>query len=204
MLAGPVGGLEAIVEDPAQAQPPACAVVCHPHPVGGGTMNNKVVHTLARSFQQLSVPTLRFNFRGVGASAGNFDDGRGETLDALVAIAWARRRWSGLPLWLAGFSFGSLVALQAAAQAEPAALITVAPPVGRWDFSAVVAPDCPWLIVQGTSDELVDAGAVERWARSLSPAPQLVLLDGVGHFFHGRLHDLKDTVRNFAQGLSRP
>lgn len=197
-LPGPAGMLEGIAEDPAAAQPPGCAVICHPHPLGGGTMTNKVVHTLARAFQERGVPTLRFNFRGVGSSAGSFDDGQGETLDALAAVAWARERWPGRPLWLGGFSFGSYVALRAAAQCTPALLVTVAPPLGRWDFSDIRAPACPWLIVQGNRDELVDAAAVQRWATGLAPPPRLVLLDGVDHFFHGRLHELKDTVLAFA------
>lgn len=195
---GPAGILEGIVDDPQVAQAPACAVICHPHPLGGGTMTNKVVHTLARCFQQVGAATLRFNFRGVGASEGQFDNGAGETQDALAAIALARSRWPERPLWLAGFSFGSFVALRAAAQCEPAWLVVVAPPVGRWDFSAIAAPNCPWLIVQGDADELVDASAVRDWAASVPRAPQWVLLAGVDHFFHGRLHDLKDVVLRFA------
>jgi alpha/beta superfamily hydrolase len=198
-LAGPAGAIEAIAEDPQSAQPPACAVICHPHPLGGGTMTNKVVHTLARCFQELGAATLRFNFRGVGASEGQFDDGNGETQDALAAIAWARARWPARPLWLAGFSFGALVALRAAAQSGPALLVTVAPPVGRWDLRTIEVPNCRWLIVQGDSDELVDAAAVRHWASALAQPPQLTLLVGVDHFFHGRLHDLKDAVLAFAR-----
>lgn len=198
-LAGPAGVLEGIVEDPQSAAPPAFAVICHPHPLGGGTMTNKVVHTLARCFNELGVPTLRFNFRGVGASGGSFDDGRGETEDALAAIDWAGPRWPGRPLWLAGFSFGSWIALRAAAVCEPALLVTVAPPVGRWDFSDIVAPTGRWLIVQGDNDELVDAAAVRQWASALSPPPRLAMLAGVDHFFHGRLHELKQSVLEFAR-----
>lgn len=198
-LAGPAGLIEGLVEDPQAPGAAACAVICHPHPLGGGTMTNKVVHTLARCFNELGVPTLRFNFRGVGASEGSFDDGRGETQDAVAAIDWAQQRWPGRTLWLAGFSFGSFVALRAAALREPALLVTVAPPVGRWDFSGIAAPRGRWLIVQGDRDELVDAGAVQRWAATLSPVPQLSLQAGVDHFFHGRLHDLKQVVLDFAR-----
>lgn len=201
---GPAGRLEGIAEEPQALQPvPACAVICHPHPLGGGTMTNKVVHTLARAFNELGVPTLRFNFRGVGTSDGEFDDGKGETLDALAAVAWANARWPDCPLWLAGFSFGAYVALRVAMQREPALLITVAPPVGRWDFSGIRAPRAArWLIVQGDADELVDAAAVHSWATALQPAPSLSLQAGVGHFFHGRLHDLKQTVQDFARAMT--
>jgi alpha/beta superfamily hydrolase len=201
-LTGPAGDIEGIVEAPlagSGAVTPACAVICHPHPLGGGTMTNKVVHTLARSFQELGAATLRFNFRGIGASAGQFDNGDGETQDAVAAVAWARARWPDRPLWLAGFSFGSFVALRAAAQTVPALLVTVAPPLGRWDFSTIIVPSCRWLIVQGDRDELVDAIAVRDWAAALSQPPQLSMLAGVDHFFHGRLHDLKATVLAFAQ-----
>lgn len=198
-FAGPVGPLEGIAEDPRNAASPAYAVICHPHPLGGGTMTNKVVHTLARCCHELTVPTLRFNFRGVGASAGSFDDGAGETLDALAAIDWASARWPSRPLWLAGFSFGSFVALRAAMQRAPAMLVTVAPPVGRWDFVGIRAPSCRWLIVQGDRDELVDATSVQHWAASLTPLPTVSLQSGVDHFFHGRLHDLKKAVLDFAR-----
>lgn len=204
-FAGPTGLLEGIVEAPDAGpaidarQAAACAVILHPHPLAGGTMTNKVVHTLARIFQELDVPTLRFNFRGVGASAGSFDAGRGETDDALAAVAWVRQRWPNRLLWLGGFSFGSFVALQAAARCNPALLVTVAPPVGRWDFGEIATPHCPWLIVQGDSDELVDASAVQQWGESLNPRPQVTTLPGVDHFFHGHLHELKKSVLAFAR-----
>ena len=153
-------------------------------------MTNKVVHSLARAMQKCGVPTLRFNFRGVGASAGVFDDGAGETQDALAVVAAGRERWPGAALWLAGFSFGSLVALQICNAARANKLVTVAPPVGRWDFSAVPAPQCPWLILQGDADELVDAQAVLDWAARSPARPEVQLLNGAGHFFHGRLHDI--------------
>lgn len=200
VIDGPAGPIEALIEAPPGAESArAFGVVCHPHPLFGGTMTNKVVHTVARAWHELGLPTLRFNFRGVGGSAGSHDGGSGETQDALAVIAQGRRLWPRAPLWLAGFSFGSYVALRAAAPAAPACLVTVAPPVGRWDFSAIAAPQCPWLIVQGDRDELVDASAVGDWARAQSPAPRLVLLDGAEHFFHGRLHDLRGALFDFAR-----
>jgi hypothetical protein len=197
-IPGPVGLLEALREVPAAAQAPrAFGVICHPHPLFGGTMTNKVVHMLARSCHELGVPTLRFNFRGVGASAGQYDDGRGETDDALAVIEQGRALWPGAALWLAGFSFGAWVALRAAPRAAAARLVTVAPPVGRWDFAGLGTPGCPWLIVQGDQDELVDAAAVQQWAALQQPAPKLALLTGAEHFFHGRLNELRDVVNGF-------
>jgi len=201
-IEGPVGPLEARLEDPSPGQrPPACGVVCHPHPLYGGTMQNKVVHTLARAMQELGVPTVRFNFRGVGASAGRYDAGVGELEDALAVCAWARRHWDCEALWLAGFSFGSAVALPAAAVAGPAMLVTVAPPVGRIIVSPVARPACPWLVVQGDHDELVDVTTVRRWVGEFQRPPQLVVLPGAEHFFHGRLAELRAAVAAF---LSAP
>lgn len=189
---GPAGRLEALLEDPGGAGG-WFAVVCHPHPLYGGTLENKVVHTLARALQERGMPTLRFNFRGVGRSAGSFDEGRGETDDALAVIAWGRRRWPAAQLVLAGFSFGAVVALRAAAAAGAAQLITVAPAVTRLG-AALARPPCPWLLVMGDADELVDCAEVRAWAARFEPPPTLRLLAGVDHFFHGRLHELRTAV----------
>lgn len=198
-IAGPAGEIEAIVEDVATpdsgaVSASACAVVCHPHPLFGGTMDNKVVTTLARALQQCEIPTVRFNFRGVGASAGTFDDGLGETLDLAAVADWAEHRWPGRALVAAGFSFGAYVAMRLSATRALGRLITVAPPVSRFDFSSFTGPPCPWLLVQGDADELVDPAAVSAWATSRKTQPHLVMLPGVGHFFHGHLSELRDTV----------
>ena len=156
-----------MVEDPHSEQDGSAstfAVVCHPHPLHQGTMQNKVAHTLARAALGRGAPTLRFNFRGVGRSAGSHDDGRGETDDALAAIEWMRVRHPGADLWLMGFSFGAMVALRAAAQAEPTRLVTVAPAVARFLPDHPASPTMPWLLVQGGADELVDAAEVRAWA----------------------------------------
>jgi alpha/beta superfamily hydrolase len=194
VISGPAGALEAVLEAPANHTGARFGVVCHPHPLYGGTLDNKVVHTAARVMQELGLPTLRFNFRGVGGSAGTFDDGAGETDDALALIDWGRERWPHAALWLAGFSFGAFVALRASEQRRAQRLITIAPPVQRFQFAELKVPDCPWLIVQGDEDEIVDCQAVLAWARSLSPPPEVAILRGAGHFFHGRLQDLKDTI----------
>ncbi len=202
-IAGPAGDLEALIETPvpsaASAAAPVSAfgVICHPHPLYGGTMDNKVVHTLARAFGERGAPAIRFNFRGVGASAGSYDDGRGETDDALAVIAWGRARWPQAALWLAGFSFGGAVAVLAAAQAHPSRVVLVAPGVTKIDVTRAPPPKCPWLIVQGDADEVVPAPFVLEWAQTLKPAPQIALMPGAGHFFHGRINELRELVVGF-------
>ena len=205
LIAGPAGRLEAVIEEPATgAGPPRLAgVVCHPHPLFGGTLNNKVVHTLARTLRAAGGATLRFNFRGVGASEGAHDDGIGETKDALAAVAWARARWPGAPLVLAGFSFGGAVAIRAADAVGPAWLITVAPAVGRVNLEHLVVPRCDWLVVQGGADDVVAPESVLQWVARWAPQARVRVLAGVGHFFHGRLHELQACLREeWPRGLA--
>ena len=186
------GAIEAIVEDPA-AGGAHYAVICHPHPLYGGTMDNKVVTTVARALHECAIPTLRFNFRGVGNSQGSYDDGIGETADAAAVAAWGAERWPGRSVIVAGFSFGGYVALRLAGQIAADRLIAVAPAILRFDANSR-APNCPFTIIQGDADEVVDPQAVIAWASALTPAPRLRVLPGVGHFFHGRLHELRDAV----------
>jgi alpha/beta superfamily hydrolase len=193
VIQGPAGALEAIVEDTAVAGS-SYAIVCHPHPLFGGTMDNKVVTTVARALHETGIPTVRFNFRGVGASAGAFDQGVGETADADAVAAWGRERWPDRTLVIAGFSFGAYVALRLAQQRVPRHLITVAPAIQRFDASEMAVPRAPWLVVQGDADDVVDPAAVIDWVNGLDPKPRLVVLHGVGHFFHGRLRELQDAV----------
>lgn len=203
MIPGPAGDLQALIETaqdaPGEAPAPvrAFAVVCHPHPLYGGTMDNKVVYTIARAFQQCGAPAIRFNYRGVGSSAGSYDEGRGETADTLAVIEYGRRRWPQAALWLGGFSFGGAVAVRAAAQSAPQRVVLVAPAVGRVDISDAAAPTAPWLIVQGDADDLVPADQVLGWAAALHPAPTVTLLPGAGHFFHGRINELRAAVLGF-------
>ena len=191
-IEGPAGALEVVVEDSGTADL-SYAIVCHPHPLMGGTMDNKVVTTVARALQETGIPTLRFNFRGVGASDGEFDQGVGETADADAVAAWGAERWAGRSLVIAGFSFGGYVALRLAQQRLPRCLITIAPAVQGFAASTAV-PHCPWLVVQGDADELVDPSMVIDWVNTLDPKPRLLVLPGVGHFFHGRLRELRDAV----------
>jgi len=202
-IAGPAGELEGILDGPlAGGEPAAVAVICHPHPQFGGTMTNKVVHTLAKSFTDLGAAAVRFNYRGVGASAGTYDEGNGETLDALAAIEWVRNRWPSLPLWLGGFSFGGGVAIRAAVQVHPQRLVTIAPAIRLVTVDAASLPHSGWLIVQGENDDLVNALDIQQWAASLQPPPELVVVPGVDHFFHGRLSELRRIVVDWAGGRS--
>lgn len=197
-LMGPAGQIEACMSPPIfSSAHHAVAVVCHPHPLHGGSLDNKVTATLARTFSALGVPAMRFNFRGVGASNGNYAAGIGETEDALAVIRQAQDMYPGRALWLAGFSFGAYVALRASQFIEANRLITVAPPVNLYDFSALPIPDCPWLLIHGKEDEVVPYKDVLRWASRIYPAPQTIYLDGVGHYFHGQLKTLQVLVGDY-------
>jgi len=197
IIDGPAGDLEVLLESPQDREPIGCAVVCHPHPVHGGTMTNKVAHTLARSFVGVGFAALRFNFRGVGKSAGAFDEGRGEVDDVLCAVDWMRDTAPDLPLWLAGFSFGAAMAIRAAVSTKPDGLVSIAPAVSRFAVDFETQPDCPWLILQGDEDELVDIEDTVEWVNSLDPGPELEVFAGTEHFFHGKLTLLREAVEKF-------
>jgi len=212
-IEGPAGALETILEEPEPGAALSFAVICHPHPLHGGTLANKVVTTLARALQERAVPTLRFNFRGVGASEGSFAGGVGEIDDALSVIAWGKERWPGATPCILGFSFGAMIALAAATRVQARLLVTVAPPIARAASAppierapgieqiarASLAPGCPWLVVQGDGDEIVDSAAVLAWAAKQEPAPTIRVLPGAGHFFHGRLSELRELVVQFIE-----
>ena len=197
MIAGPAGAIECAVDEPPGA-PRGGVVLCHPHPQFGGTMDNKVVQTLARAFVQLGYRAVRFNFRGVGGSGGVWDEGRGEIDDALAVVAAQRAAAPGLPLALGGFSFGAYVAAQAAARladdlqhpAPVERLVLIGPATSRFTLPATVAPDT--VVIHGEADDVVPLAATLDWAR-----PQglpVIVLPGVGHFFHGQLTRLKEQV----------
>lgn len=197
-LQGPAGAIEALTACPApDTEAGATAVICHPHPLYGGTMHNKVVHSLSRAFVDLGLRSVRFNFRGVGQSAGKFANGDGETDDLLAVIEWVRVHRPQDRIWLAGFSFGAYVALRAAARAQVAGLVTVAPAVHLYDFSALQLPTCPWLLLQGEDDEVVPVEQVRAWLEAIVVRPQVLFLPGVGHFFHQRLPEVGAALRDF-------
>ncbi len=190
-VAGPAGDIECALDMPGSA-PRGLAVVCHPHPQHGGTMDNKVVQTLARAFVQLGYAALRFNFRGVGASAGAWAHGPGEIDDALAVVV--SQRAPGQPLVLAGFSFGAYVASNVAARLAEAGtpaerLVLVGPAASRFGVAAVPADT---LVLHGEADDVVPLSAVFDWARP--QALPVTVIPGAGHFFHGQLPLLKSLV----------
>ena len=198
-IAGPAGRIEAALDlpEPDAVPQPVLAIVCHPLPTEGGSMHNKVVTMTARALRESGITTLRFNFRGVGQSEGVFDDGQGELDDLRAVAAWARAEHPDKALWLAGFSFGAWVSLRAAVELGAAALVSIAPPVGRsWSFDDITIPTIPWLLIQGEADEIVDAGAVFDWVATLPTPPRLVKMPDTSHFFHRKLIDLRGAVKN--------
>jgi alpha/beta superfamily hydrolase len=164
-------------------------------------MHNKVAHTLAKSFADCNYTAVRFNFRGIGGSAGSYDEGIGETDDAMAVVDWVMKQQADMPVILAGFSFGSFVALKAAIKTQTKALITVAPPVRMFDFENLQAIDCPWLLIQGDEDEVVDINSVINWVRTLQRPPQMEIINDCSHFFHGKLIDLRSICEEFIQKL---
>ncbi len=194
---GPAGRLQAIFELPAEQTPLGSVVVCHPHPQHGGTMHNKVAHTLARAFVRMGFAALRFNFRGTEESEGVYDAGDGELADALAAIDWMRARFPEKALWVAGFSFGAAIAVKAAVATEVDGLISVAPAISRFASGLDKQPGCPWLIVQGDQDELVDIDEMVTWVDGLEPGPELLIIPEGEHFFHGRLVELREAIATF-------
>ncbi len=194
-ISGPAGVLEAVLTYPVRPDVSApIAVVCHPHPLYGGTLNNKVVHMVAKAFNELGAATLRFNFRGVGDSGGRFDHGAGEVQDMLAAVRGMRRYFARSPLWLAGFSFGSFVAYSGYREAGAERLLLVAPPVDRFEFVRDGGVDVPWLVIQGGADEVVNPGSVSLWVEQQPRQPVYEHLDDAGHFFHGRLVPLRERI----------
>lgn len=196
-MPGAAGDIEALIAMPSGA-PKGFAVVCHPHPLYGGALSNKVTYTLASCALKCGLAAVRFNFRGVGKTEGAHDEGRGETEDTLAVAAWMRERLPGARLLLAGFSFGAYVSLKAAARARPALQISIALPFKYFNSEPLPPrPGAPWLVVHGLDDEVVSYAETKAQLEHYDPPPELVTLDGVGHFFHGRLNDLEQTVTGF-------
>jgi alpha/beta superfamily hydrolase len=192
-VAGPAGALELAFNVP-EGNPRGIALVAHPHPLQGGTLDNKVVQTLAKTFAALGYAAVRFNFRGVAGSAGQFDDGVGETEDALAALASAKLEFGELPVVLAGFSFGSYVQTRVAHAITAERLVLVGPAVKRFPTEAVPADT---IVVHGEEDDVVALADVMAWAR-----PQqlpIIVFPGCGHFFHGRLPQLQRVITGMWQ-----
>ncbi len=198
MIDGPVGKLEVAVEPGAGngslAGQGYYAVVCHPHPLFGGEMDNKVVTTVARIYRELGVSTARFNFRGVGGSEGEHDNARGEVDDLQAVAAWLQQQTSGTRLLLAGYSFGSFVAAAGSLVMNPEHLILVAPPVERYTYAPEGRFTCPVVIALGEDDELVDVQNATAWAGELVSPVEIVRIAGASHFFHGQLLELSSQL----------
>jgi alpha/beta superfamily hydrolase len=194
-IAGQAGVIEAVANMPSQpAATPVVAVVCHPHPLYGGSLDNKVAYTLARSCAETGMVTLRFNFRGVGASEGLYSGGEGEVEDAQAVLDWALQAAGATHFVLAGFSFGGYVSVMLAGQRRPLQLVTVAPALNYVEAPAWHDPGCPWLVIQGDADDVVDCRQNLERLKDVRPEPDVHVLAGVGHFFHGRLGDLRTLV----------
>ncbi|MDX2346813.1 MAG: hypothetical protein QNK11_08085 [Legionella sp.] len=192
MLLGAMGALEACLTIPEEKQGEYIALLGHPHSLKGGTMQNKVVTTLARVFRERGIPSLRFNFRGVGASEGEYDAGIGESDDMLLIAAQIKALYPEKKLLFAGFSFGSFVAYRAAAQISNSLLLTIAPPVNHFDFEMFEVTPKPWILVQGDADEVIPAELVFEFAEKR--AITVLEFAETTHFFHGKLMEFKTRV----------
>ncbi len=197
LIDGPVGQLEALYLD--HPEPRGLALICHPNPVQGGTMLNKVVSTLQRTARDAGLITLRFNYRGVGASAGTHDMSTGEVDDAEAAATWLREKHPDLPITLLGFSFGGYVAASLGGRLEGKGeklshLFMVAAAVMRLRDTDALPLGCPLTLIQPETDEVVDPQTVYDWSAALKRPHELLKVAECGHFFHGKLTDLKDLV----------
>lgn len=204
-LAGPAGRLEGLLQEHHGRDHALTAVVCHPHPLYGGTLHNKVVHRVASVLHGLGAAVLRFNFRGVGASEGSHDRGVGELEDARAAWTWMRTRHPGAHRWLGGFSFGSWVAARlAVSEPDVERLILIAPPVGTSDFSVMRHASMPKVVVQGTADVNCPPDALERVYPDWAEPKTLLRVDGATHFFDKQLGALADALHQALAASAPP
>lgn len=196
LIQGPGGVLEVRLAIPPAWQPTQpFVVIAHPHPLHGGSLTNKVVHTMAKSAYTTGVATLRFNFRGVGQSTGEFADGIGELQDLLSVVQWMQQQYPQAPCWLAGFSFGGYITAAAHALAQAQYLLLVAPAMNLFDVTQVRINTIPWLVIMDKQDEVVSATTVQAWIEQQSTPPEIEWLEGVGHYFHGKLKLLSDLCQ---------
>ena len=193
-IAGPAGPLEALLDEPA-AEPRAVAVFGHPHPLHGGTMHTKALYQAAKAMPRINVAALRFNFRGVGRSAGTFDAGAGELEDFKAAIAFASERFPDLPIWAAGMSFGSWIAMTAGAEdARVSLLLGIAPPVDRYDFEALKTCTLPKFIIHGEEDELISIKEIRKFYAQIPEPKELVTIEFANHLFEGKTSLVGEAV----------
>jgi alpha/beta superfamily hydrolase len=199
-LQGPAGKLEAVLWTPPAAAPGMAALVCHPHPVFGGSMHNKVVFQAAKALDSLGIAVLRFNFRGAGLSEGVHDKGRGEIHDVRAALEFLATQFATVPLLVAGFSFGCWVGMRAGCEdARVEKLIAIGAPVNNSDFSYLGKCAKPKLFVHGSNDEHGDVEKVRQLVASLPGENELVVVEQVDHFFTGKIEELGKTIREWLQ-----
>jgi len=197
------GHLEGILKPEEEGVIPRyAALVCHPHPLYGGTMHNKVVFKVAQSLQMLGMPALRFNFRGVGRSIGTYDEGRGEMDDVRFALEFLSRRYPGLPVILGGFSFGAYVALRVAAIDDRVqAMIGLGVPARMFEGEYLLGSHKPKLIIQGTKDELAPYALAVQWFEHVPAPKSLVAVQGADHFFQGHLDEVQAIITAFVHNV---
>jgi hypothetical protein len=194
------GRLEALYRE--LQDPAGIAVVCHPHPLGGGTLHNKVVFRAARGLESANVATLRFNFRGAGLSGGKHDEGEGEQDDVTAAIEWAKKKHPGIKLFVGGFSFGAWVSSRVAYETpEVDAIFLIGTPVNKYDFGHLRHCERPMLFVHGTQDEHGDVGKLETLVQSIRNA-ETVIITGADHFFTKQLEMLEEAIRGWAEEVT--
>jgi alpha/beta superfamily hydrolase len=199
LIPGPCGQLQAVMHqgdsDGHLAARGLLALICHPHPVHGGTMDNKVVTTLMRTYRDLGIHALRFNFRGVGNSEGSFDNAVGELDDLMAVVTWVKQHLPQAPLLLAGFSFGSYIAAQVSYRVDAVQHLTlVAPPIERYSYDRNGQFPCALAVIQGDKDERVIADGVYQWVSGLLSPAELLRYADAGHFFHGYLSQMKNDL----------
>jgi alpha/beta superfamily hydrolase len=195
-LTGPAGRLEALLDMPAGV-PRAAAVVCHPHPERGGSMRHRVVHEAVRALRAVGTAVLRFNFRGVGVSAGAFTADRTAWEDFDAAADALRGRVLGVPLWAVGYSFGAWVALSAGARnTNVSALVGIAPPLEGYDFSGVPSAAAAKFVIAAERDERCPFGALHRFYSSLVEPRELVVIEGADHAFDGKAGEVGDAIED--------
>ena len=202
-IPGPAGPLEALIDEPASA-PRAAAVFAHPHPQYGGTLHTKVVFRAAKALARIGVEVLRFNFRGAGGSAGEFDAGDGEMADFGAALDFMAGRRPGLPLWAAGMSYGSWIALETGAlDPRVTVLVGIAPPVDRYDFANLARSAKPKFFVHGEADELVPLRTIWSFYGSLPEPKELTVIDAANHLFDGRVMEVADAIEDLLGDFGR-
>jgi uncharacterized protein len=202
MIPGKGVELEAVLRFPQQKPPRGTAVLCHPHPSYGGTMNNRVIFRAGKAANEAGLLALRFNFRGVGESTGSYDQGNGEQEDVAAAIDWLRAKAPGLPMVLIGFSFGAWVGLQVACRdPEISAMVGLGLPLNNYDFDFLLENYKPSLYVVGSEDEFCPRGIMEQLSRKLPAYSEAVWIEGADHFFANQLDPLQERIRRFLQDL---